>query len=238
MNRCLVTFLRGGKVKIVHYWWNIVAKLKVNKWWLSKWLSNYKPKISRPYQHNYFVVSVKLNFCWRQTHCIDDQDKFQSVTDTDNEFTECQTPRKKLQSIDISPVSLHALIKTLKSNISVAYNVQVDCLKDSWSDSYNKNDMKEKVNDLVRLHDAMQEKLKTASYSEIQIFTLVPDKWSRMYCSESFNVLECFVWTSHENKKVGGMLAKTSLKKRKNYHHLICSQTLIKMTKQKLCNLQ
>ena len=24
-----------------------------------------------------------------QSHCIDDQDKFQSVTDTDNEFTEC-----------------------------------------------------------------------------------------------------------------------------------------------------
>ena len=111
-----------------------------------------------PYQHNYFVVSVKLNFRQRQTHCIDDHDKFQSVTDTDNEFTECQTPRKKLQSIDISPVSLHALMKTLKSNISVAYKVQVDCLKDSWSDSYNKNDMKEKANDLVRLHDAMQEK--------------------------------------------------------------------------------
>ena len=43
--------------------------------------------------------------------------------------------------------------------------------------------MKEKVNDLVRLHTAMQEKLKTASYTEqIQILTLVPDKWSRMYC--------------------------------------------------------
>ena len=43
--------------------------------------------------------------------------------------------------------------------------------------------MKEKVNDLLRLHKAMQEKLKTASYLEqIQIFTLVPDKWSSMYC--------------------------------------------------------
>ena len=111
------------------------------------------------YQDNYFVVSVKLNFCQRQTHCIDDQDKFQSVTDTDNEFSECQTPRKKLQSIGILPVSLHAFMKTLKSNISEAYKVQVDCLKDSVSDS-------EKVNDLVRLHKAMQEKLKTALYSE------------------------------------------------------------------------
>ena len=37
--------------------------------------------------------------------------------------------------------------------------------------------MKEKVNDLIRLHKAMQEKLKTASCSEqIQILTLVPEK--------------------------------------------------------------
>ena len=96
------------------------------------------------YQDNYFVVSVKLNFCQRQTHCIDDQDKFQSVTDTDNEFTECQTPRKKLELIDISPVSLQAFMKTLKSDNSKAYKVQVDYLKDSESDSYDKNDMKEK----------------------------------------------------------------------------------------------
>ena len=41
--------------------------------------------------------------------------------------------------------------------------------------------MKEKVNDLVRLQKAIQEKLKTTSYSEqIQILTLVLDKWSRM----------------------------------------------------------
>ena len=47
----------------------------------------------------------------------------------------------------------------------------------SECDSYDKSGMKEKVNDLVRLHKAMQEKLKTASYSQqIQIITLVPDK--------------------------------------------------------------
>ena len=39
-------------------------------------------------QDNYFIVSVKLNFCSRQTHSIDDQDKGQSVTNTHNEFTE------------------------------------------------------------------------------------------------------------------------------------------------------
>ena len=92
------------------------------------------------YQDNYFAVSVKLNFCQRQTHCIDDQDKVQSVTDTDNEFAECQTPRRKLQSIGVSPVSLHAFMKTLKRDISKANKVQVDCLKDSGSDFYDKND--------------------------------------------------------------------------------------------------
>ena len=74
-------------------------------------------------------------------------------------------------------------MKTLKSNISETYKVQDDCLKDSESDSCDKNDMKEKVNDFVRLHEAIQSKLKAASYSEkIQILTLVPDKWSQIYC--------------------------------------------------------
>ena len=57
-------------------------------------------------------------------------------------------------------------METLKSNISEAYKVQVDCFKESESDSYDKNDMKERVNDLVRLHEAMQEQLKTESYLE------------------------------------------------------------------------
>ena len=69
--------------------------------------------------------------------------------------------------------------------------MQVDCLNKSKSDSYDRNDMQKKVNVLVRLHEAMQEKWKTASYSEpIQILTLVPDKWSQMYCWEYFNVFE------------------------------------------------
>ena len=61
--------------------------------------------------------------------------------------------------------------------------------------------MKEKVNALVRLKKAMQEKLKTATYSEqIRILTLVSDKWSRMYCSEYFDVLEC-LFELHMNSK-------------------------------------
>ena len=89
-------------------------------------------------------------------------------------------------------------------------------MNNSEPDSYDKNDMQKKVNVLVRLHKAMQEKSKTASYSEpIQILTLVPDKWSRMYCSEYFNILEYLVWTSHEIKKVGEILAKPAPKKGK-----------------------
>ena len=98
--------------------------------------------------------------------------------------------------IGISLASLQAFMKTLKNNISEAYTVQVHYLKISESDSYDKNNKKEKVNELVRLHKAMQESnfIKTASYSEqIQILTLVPDKWSQMYCSEYFNVFEYLV---------------------------------------------
>ena len=80
-----------------------------------------------------------------------------------------------LQSTGISPLSLHAVpqhsritnakmkldkvMNTLKNNISEAYKL-------TDSDCYNKNDMKEKANELVRLHEATKEKLKTASYSE------------------------------------------------------------------------
>ena len=68
----------------------------------------------------------------------------------------------------------------MKLDISEAYKVQVECLQDSKSDSFEKNDMKKKANELVRLREAMQETLKIASYSEqIQILTLVPGNWSR-----------------------------------------------------------
>ena len=61
------------------------------------------------------------------------------------------------------------------------------------SDSFDKNDMQKKATVLVRLHEAMQEKLKTVSHSKpIQVLTLVPDKWSRMYCSEYFNIVNIF----------------------------------------------
>ena len=58
-----------------------------------------------------------------------------------------------------APIGLLACIyENFKSNISEAYKVEVDCLKVSESDSYDKNDIKEKMNGLVRLHEARQEK--------------------------------------------------------------------------------
>ena len=70
----------------------------------------------------------------------------------------------KHQGKSFNQLAFQAFMKTLKSNISEACKVQVHCLKDSESDSYNNKDMKEKMNDLVRLHEAMPEKLKTVSY--------------------------------------------------------------------------
>ena len=91
-------------------------------------------------------------------------------------------------------MKLDKVMNTIKSNISEAHKVQVDCWEDSESDSYDKYDMKQKANKLVRLHEAMQEKLKIALYSkQIQILTLVPDNWSRKYCSEYFNAFEQLV---------------------------------------------
>ena len=94
-----------------------------------------------------------------ETHCIDEEGKVQFVTDTDDELTECQTQRKKLQSISISPVSLHPVpqysritnakmkldkfLNMLKKDISETYKAQVDCLEDLESDSYDKNNTKE-----------------------------------------------------------------------------------------------
>ena len=77
-------------------------------------------------------------------------------------------------------MKLDKVINTINSDISEVYKVQVECLQDSKSDSFEKNDMKKKANELVRLREAMRETLKIASYSEqIQIFTLVPGNWSR-----------------------------------------------------------
>ena len=53
-----------------------------------------KPKILMLYKDNYFIVTLKLNFCEKQRLFIDEEGKFQSVTGTDKDFAECETPTK------------------------------------------------------------------------------------------------------------------------------------------------
>ena len=81
-----------------------VISLQMDQQLKNKNISNVSGKL--------FCCQCNDKFLFKTDYCIDDQDKVQSVTETDNEFTECQTPRKKLQSNGISPVSLHAFMKT------------------------------------------------------------------------------------------------------------------------------
>ena len=109
-----VMFLRGEKVNVVQYWWNIFVKLKGEQVIILQMDQRLKTK-------NISDVPGQISCC---------QCKY-LVNDTGNEFTECQTPRKKFQWIGISPVSLHAFTKTLKSDISEAQKVQVNGLN-NW----------------------------------------------------------------------------------------------------------
>ena len=44
-----------------------------------------------------FCLQCKAKFLLEKTHCTDDQDKFQSATDTDNKLAECQHQGKSLE---------------------------------------------------------------------------------------------------------------------------------------------
>ena len=58
------------------------------------------------------------------------------VTGTDNEFTECQTPRKKLQSIGISPVSLHTVPQHCQiTNAKMKFDKVMNTIKSDISES-------------------------------------------------------------------------------------------------------
>ena len=109
-------FLRGEKVNVVQYWWNTFVKLK--------------GKLVIILQMDQWLKTKNISDVRGQISCC--QCKY-LVKDTNNEFTECQTLRKKFQSIDISPFSLHAFMKTWKREISEARKVQVDWLNNSES---------------------------------------------------------------------------------------------------------
>ena len=71
-----------------------------------------------------FQRQCKAKFSLETDSLFGDQDTVQTVTDTGNEFTEFEIPRKKVQSIGISPASLNGSMKTLKSDILEAYKVK------------------------------------------------------------------------------------------------------------------
>ena len=70
-------------------------------------------------------------------------------------------------------------------------------------------DTKNKAEELDRLYAAVKEKLFTASNAEkLQILTLVPDSWSRKYCSDYFRVSEYLIWSARELKQIKGILVQ------------------------------
>ena len=72
-----------------------------------------------------------------------------------------------------------------QENISAAYNVSDIEIKEP-SSTYDR-DTKNQAEELDKLYAAIKEKLLTTSIIEkLQILTLVPDSWSRKYCSEYF----------------------------------------------------
>ena len=97
MNRCLVIFLRGGKVNVVQYWWNIVAKLTsdhVIKWSGEQVITlqmaqQLKTKNFHVVPRQLFCRQCKAQFLLETDSLYWWSNKAQIVTDTDNEFTEC-----------------------------------------------------------------------------------------------------------------------------------------------------
>ena len=145
-----------------------------------------------------------------------------------------ESPKKKLnltlERTGVSPVNIHGVarhncasnaknklkkvLNVYKEDISAAYNVS-DIETEEPHAIYDR-DTKNKAEELDRLHAAMKEKLVTASNTEkLQILTLVPDSWSRKYCSEYFGISEYLSRLARELKQRKGILAQPSQKKGK-----------------------
>ena len=100
-----------------------------------------------------------------------------------------------------------------KENISAAYVSDVEI--EEPPPIYDR-DAKNKAGELDRLHATMKKKLVTYSNTEnLQILNLVPDSWSRKYCTEYFGVSEYLIRSARELKQRKGILAQPSQKKGK-----------------------
>ena len=165
---------------------------------------------------------------------ITETESSQDELASDDDFLQYESPRKKLnstlESIGVSPVNIHGVaqhsrtsnakdklkkvLNVYKENISSAYNVSNVDIEEP-PPIYDR-DTKNKAEELDRLHAAMKEKLITASNAEkLQILTLVPDSWSRKYCSQYFGVSEYLIRSARELKQRKGILAQASQKKGK-----------------------
>ena len=101
-----------------------------------------------------------------------------------------------------------------KEDISAAYNVSVTEIEEP-PPIYDR-DIKNKAEELDRLHAAMKEKLVTASNTEkLQILSLVPDSWSRKYCCEYFRASEYLIRPARKLTQRNGILAQPFQKKGK-----------------------
>ena len=98
-----------------------------------------------------------------------------------------------------------------KENISAAYVSDVEI--EEPPPIYDR-DAKNKAGELDRLHATMKKKLVTYSNTEnLQILNLVPDSWSRKYCTEYFGVSEYLIRSARELKQRKGILAQSFQKK-------------------------
>ena len=115
-------------------------------------------------------------------------------------------------TLQMQKINSKKVLNVYKENISAAYNIS-DIEIEEPPPIYD-SDTKYKFDELDRLHVSMKEKLVIASNAEkLQILTLVPDSWSRKYCSEYFGVSEYLIRSARELKQRKEILAQTYQKK-------------------------
>ena len=111
--------------------------------------------------------SVRLYFRQRETHCIDDRDKVQSAADTDNEFSDCEF-NEFTNTQEKAPINWHftcqltRIYENFKEQYFRSIQSTTSLFQNSESDSYEKNDMKEKVNEVGQVAQANARKIKTS----------------------------------------------------------------------------
>ena len=143
MNRCLAMFLRGGKVNVKQYWWNIVSNLKVNKWSLSKWLGNQRPKNINVVLGQLFCRQCKAKFLL-ETDSLYWWSRRRSICYRYWQWIDWKTMSNTNEKAPVNWSFIRQLTyiyKNFKEQFSEACKVQVDCLKDSGSDSCDINDV-------------------------------------------------------------------------------------------------